>query len=149
MIRTVRRLGRTAVYALLGVIGALLMMLPGGAQGQGGDPDGCEKGATVVIHADGTIKEPKHFALHLSKGQRPDEDHVRWHNSGTSKVILSFYEGWPFREPTKKLVEIAPGGRTEIYTLSEGAPAKVHYRISRTKSGREPNPNDPSVSSDP
>ena len=108
-----------------------------------------EKGYTVEILASGA-PNPKPFECALSKGMRPDEDHVRWHNLAGKEARIRFTAGWPFMEPAESEIVIADGMYSAYYTLSPSASnTKYPYHIKNVPTKKDIPPDDPSVSAEP
>ena len=83
---------------------------------------GCQKDVTEVP------KEEKGFTLALvqnttgtalsctlSKGQKKDEDHVRWVNQTTGPVEIKFTTRWPFLEENPSMTFTVPAGTSSPY----------------------------------
>lgn len=81
-----------------------------------------ESGATIVINNDtDPNKNPFPRECPLSKGNKPDEDHVRWYNTTGKKLTLTFKQ-WPFLEREEPIV-IESGAYSAYYTLDTARPA--------------------------
>jgi hypothetical protein len=112
-------------------------------------PARVELGLTVVITPTG-IPAAEQFAAKLSKGARPNEDHLRWKNESGQQVTIQFKSGWPFFGTDHPIV-IESGAVTEWFTLGPNAVAgaKYDYGLTPDLIGNSGGPTDPSVSSEP
>lgn len=112
------------------VSGLLLLSLILVGQGCGGNekkvddtavvPEPKEKGFTLVLVPNSNADDLK---CKLSKGLKPDEDHVRWYNQTTTEVEITFTVDWPFLEPTTdKKFTVAAGAYSPYFSLNRAKP---------------------------
>ncbi len=84
-----------------------------------------ESGATILLTADtDPTKNPSPRECQLSKGNRPDVDHVRWNNQSGQDVTITFKE-WPFLEKQEPIV-IKAGAYSAYFTLDKSLPAGAY-----------------------
>lgn len=107
MVRRPITVARSASFAF-----ALILALFASGCGQKQDTNGAdqnttttetprsEKGVTLVLKQNVTGAE---LSCTLSKGAKPDEDHVRWQNKTADPVTLTFVN-WPFLEGQAPIV---------------------------------------------
>lgn len=119
-----------AMRHMLGALGlsAVLILLGAGCGGQSKvgsgttppPPERVEKGFTLILI---DKADPHALSCTLSKGQKKDEDHVRWYNQTSGPVTITFKVGWPFMESnTAMSFTVAAGKFSEYFTLNPDTP---------------------------
>lgn len=110
-------------------------------------PQKVEQGCTILIVLS-AHPNPNPPDCVLSKGTRPNEDHVRWLNRSGTNLTIHFRSAWPFLGPQSDIV-VADGTQSPWFTLNPATPTGPYtYGIAPPVS--DPGaPGDPSISAEP
>lgn len=112
-------------------------------------PERVEMGITVLITPEG-IPNLDHFKVTLSKGVKPNQDHMRWRNQSGQKITIHFKSGWPFLgSVTGDRFDLEDGALSAWYTISPSATLGASYDYELIPTPGTPAPTDPSVSAEP
>jgi len=87
-------------------------------------PPPVEKEVGMVVKIglkSGKVDGPFPREVRLSRGERPDADHVRWFNASGAPITLTFTK-WPFMGPEQPIV-IPDGAFSAWFTLNRDLPS--------------------------